>query len=727
MKLRLLFLLFIGCFTLTARATHIVGGEFELEHLSSSNYRLTLNMYFDNLNGNPGALDPDLVASIFDKQTNELMQQVYLPLTSSVPVAYTSIACTNSSLSTQKLVYTSTVQLSPFMYTSPQGYYVVWERCCRNNVISNIVSPQNAGQAFYLEFPAVVKNNKPFVNSSPKLFPPLSDYACINELFYYDFSGSDTDGDSLVYEMITPLNGYSTPFDPLPEFPSSGPYPTISWAAGLGINNQIPGNPGMSIDRFTGRLVVQPSRLGLFVFGVRCIEYRDNIRIGETRRDFQLLVLNCPTNAKPQITAQVQGQKVSYREGDTLRLTPDGNHCLDIFIMDPDPDEPLTISYRPVNFTMTDKILSVTQGVVNQGGQRDSLKATLCFPGCLDSKGKTYLLDVMVKDNGCSLPKADTVHLTIIAEPVPNEPPTIRTTAPDTVLTAKMGDVITFDAIGTDPDEEEVTVKLEPRNFKLGSQKITFSTASGPGAVTVPFRWEIDCSATGQNSYLLDFVATSMVCGQPVSKITTVEVRIDNPNAPPQLKTLLEGQTITIPFGGSVNDSIFGLDPDVNPIILSAAGEDFNLADYGMQFTPASGNGSARTAFSWTPDCRSLDRESYKVNFSVQEQACQPHAILVKSVIFLVQPPNTTSFIPANVFTPNNDGLNDYFQMPNLPPNYCESIFASITIFNRWGNQVYNSTNREFKWDGHNATDGVYYYLIKFSDKEYKGHVTLVH
>src|SRR5215217_6513985 len=98
MKFRLLLLFFIVCFALSARATHIVGGEFELEHRSGSNYRLTLNMYFDNLNGNPGALDRDLVASIYDKQTNELVQQVYMPLTASTPVAYTSIACTNASL-----------------------------------------------------------------------------------------------------------------------------------------------------------------------------------------------------------------------------------------------------------------------------------------------------------------------------------------------------------------------------------------------------------------------------------------------------------------------------------------------------------------------------------------------------------------------------------------------------------------------------------------------------
>ncbi|RDC65163.1 gliding motility-associated C-terminal domain-containing protein [Adhaeribacter pallidiroseus] len=724
---RLLFLLFFSCFAGFAGATHIVGGEFELEHRSGSSYRLTLNMYFDNVNGNPGALDQAVVASIFDKRTNFLIQEVYMPLSATTPVAYTSIVCTSAALSTSKLIYTSTIQLSADVYNSSAGYYIVWERCCRNNVISNIQRPQDAGQAFYMEFPAVVKNNQPFINSSPRLFPPLSDYACVNELFYYDFGGTDSDKDSLVYEMVTPFNGFSTPGEPLPPFPSPGPYPMVRWTAGLGVNNQIPGNPSVSIDRFTGRLMVQPSRIGLFVFGVRCSEYRDQVKIGETRRDFQLLVLDCPKNEKPQITAREQGKKSFYREGDTLRLTPGSNRCIDIFMTDPDPDEPLTISYRPVNFSLSDQILSITQGVVNRGGSRDSLQATVCFPGCLDSQGKLYLLDVLVKDNGCSLPKVDTIRLAVISEPLPNQPPAIRTTAADTIIKAKMGDILNFDVIGSDPDNEVVAVKLKPRNFNQASQKITFPAKSAAGTVTVPFHWEINCATMGQESYILDFEATTLVCNQPVTKTTTIEVRPENQNGPPQIRTFLAGQTITIPYGSSVNDSIFGLDPDANAIVLSATGDGFNMADYGMQFTPASGNGAARTAFSWTPDCKSLDREMFKVDFSVQENACQAYPAAIKSVTFVIEPQKPSSFTPANIFTPNGDGLNDFFEMPNLPPDYCESVFASIEIFNRWGNQVYTSNNRAFKWNGQNATDGVYYYFIKFSNKEYKGHVTLVH
>ena len=69
-----LFLIFLSIFlTLSARATHIVGGEFALEHLQDYNFRLTLNLYFDDVNGNPGALDPLITVNIFEKGTNRLM------------------------------------------------------------------------------------------------------------------------------------------------------------------------------------------------------------------------------------------------------------------------------------------------------------------------------------------------------------------------------------------------------------------------------------------------------------------------------------------------------------------------------------------------------------------------------------------------------------------------------------------------------------------------------
>lgn len=532
------------------------------------------------------------------------------------PVAYTTIACTNASLSTDKIVYTENITLADNIYNSANGYYLVWERCCRNGVINNIFNPGAAGQTFYLEFPAVTRNGQAFRNSSPELFTPVSDYACLNDLFYYEFGGKDPDGDSLVYEMVTPLNGSSQQNDPAP-IASSAPYSLVQWPPGLSTANQIPGNPGLTVTLNTGLLTVRPTQLGLFVFSVRCAEYRNKIKIGEVRRDFQLLVLNCPRNEPPAIKMKTAASASYYREGEVLTINGTEKKCLNFFLTDVEPNADLKVEAKGVNFALTDQILSITSGIVNRNGLPDTLVTTACFKSCLDSKGKPFIVDFIVSDNGCSLPKKDTVRVSLIFIPEPDTPPVISTTAATTLLQPEINDLITFDVLGLDADNEDLTLSLTGRNFDISTQNISFENKSGKGQVTSPFSWQLDCTTLTQESYLLDFTVTNTRCGVPVTKVTSIEIKPGNINEVP-------------------------------------------------------------------------------------------------------------AFIPANIFTPNNDGLNDYFTLPTLPPDLCASVFTEIKIYNRWGNRVYASADRNFKWDGKAVIDGIYYYVVSYSDKEFKGTVTIV-
>ncbi len=64
-----------------------------------------------------------------------------------------------------------------------------------------------------------------------------------------------------------------------------------------------------------------------------------------------------------------------------------------------------------------------------------------------------------------------------------------------------------------------------------------------------------------------------------------------------------------------------------------------------------------------------------------------------------------------NVITPNADGANDFFILTGLKPN------TRVLIFNRWGDEVFNSSNYMNEWNGRDksggfCTDGVYTYLV---------------
>ena len=93
-------------------------------------------------------------------------------------------------------------------------------------------------------------------------------------------------------------------------------------------------------------------------------------------------------------------------------------------------------------------------------------------------------------------------------------------------------------------------------------------------------------------------------------------------------------------------------------------------------------------------------------------------------------------FDPINYFSPNDDGVNDYYAMEVkdektgvvgniLPLDNCVSQFQMIRIYNRWGKEVFHSTDRNFRWYGKGEAPGVYYYSIKYSDREYKGPLSI--
>ncbi|TXK52197.1 gliding motility-associated C-terminal domain-containing protein [Pontibacter qinzhouensis] len=726
MKKRLFLLIYLLVVALGASATHIVGGEFELRHLAAYNYRLTLNLYYDEVNGDPAAIDPVISVGIFEKASNRLMMTRQVSIRSRSNVPYTNIDCTVGQLKTGKVVYHDDIVLDPSLFTHPDGYYIVYERCCRNRTINNIINPEAAANTFYMEFPPVVRDRQAFRNSSPVLFPPLSDYACRNELFYFDFGGTDPDGDSLVYDMVTPLNGSSSQFNPAPP-PSRAPHSTIMWQAGYSPASQILGSPPVNIDSRTGRLVVQPSAAGLYVFGVRCQEFRGGRKIGEVRRDFQLLVLNCTRNEPPKILATERGTKKYYNNGEVLQISPSSQRCIDIYFTDPDPNEPLEFFTRPVNFT--DNSFTVegnTSGMVNSGNGADTLTATLCFPLCYDTQGKIYELDFIVRDNGCSLPKLDTLRLRFLVEPLPDTPPSLSLSTPDRVFEVEDGGVIAFNVTGNDPDQDVISVTAAGVGFNLNSQKITFAPKTGVGPLTSAFNWELDCQAMKQKSYQIEFLVTSEKCGKQVVTKEVVEVRTRYDNSLPILSSDQTARVFEMELNQEMEANFLGEDIDLHGLVLEAVGVGFNLADYGMTFTAVNGNGNATGKFNMVANCEIFEQGAVRVDFNLREDACVVSPVQTIKLEFKVKVPDISEFLPSNIFTPNGDGKNDFFGMPTLPANVCTGSFQNITIFNRWGKEVYSSTEQDFRWDGKHVNAGVYYYVIDYRTNKFKGSVTLV-
>jgi len=70
-------------------------------------------------------------------------------------------------------------------------------------------------------------------------------------------------------------------------------------------------------------------------------------------------------------------------------------------------------------------------------------------------------------------------------------------------------------------------------------------------------------------------------------------------------------------------------------------------------------------------------------------------------------PMDNNLFIP-NVFTPNGDGVNDFFFIRNMP----EDSPTSVSVVNRWGKKVYENSDYQNDWDANGLADGIYYYTV---------------
>lgn len=668
-------------------ASHIVGGEFEFVyqgiHTSSGFYRynISLLLYFDQINGSPGALDGSVTVRIFRKRDNAIMvNALRLDLVDRTPVQYKRPECSSgSSIATDRIYYTylrNGVQaeylLDPEVFNDPEGYYIAWERCCRNYNISNIYSEdpnsgsaRYAGQTFYLEFPPLTKQGEPFFNSAPRLFRPLSDYACPGRLYTVDFSGVDPDGDSLVYTMVVPLNTKSgdalPPFDNLPR---PGPYPLVGYRAPYSSTNIMSGLPDLSISK-AGILSVIPQYAGLYVFAVQCDEYRNGEKIGSIRRDFQLLVLsNCPT-AQPPVVEGKKRNETSFVKNELnvsfSSLAGDDERCIDIRVSDPDAttqNEDIEILAVAVNFENDDlsEILpEVPRAVLSNG---NSQMFSLCFPQCPYTDSDGYEIDIVVLNESCGGALMDTIRVSVNVNVPPNNAP-IWTPSEIEQTVTEGGAPFVVSFTGTDADNEELVVT--PPVFAAEFPKYGFSwriLESVPGQVNAELTWNTECDLY-DFSVKRDFEFKFLLSDNDLCDITpsdTITFRLKRrindfhdpvieyePNTTLKKITLTEKIYTTLKFNTLVSDQ------DDDKLEVTAVGKDFDLPAVGASY-PArtlSGNTSepATLPFSWQLDCSKInldqkDQFSFYLIVTDKENICGYHLADTLDVTVNVLPPD---------------------------------------------------------------------------------------
>ncbi len=89
---------------------------------------------------------------------------------------------------------------------------------------------------------------------------------------------------------------------------------------------------------------------------------------------------------------------------------------------------------------------------------------------------------------------------------------------------------------------------------------------------------------------------------------------------------------------------------------------------------------------------------------------------------------NEYALFAPNAFTPNGDGFNEVF---GVVSSVRSPVFFTLRVFDRWGNEVFKTSDPNEGWTGEKAEVGVYAWNVELRDSEQKlrkasGHVVLI-
>jgi hypothetical protein len=295
--------------SVSVSASHIYGGAITYKYVSSTadkvTYLISVPIYID-CTTNHVELDSAIKIGIYNNDKGKTLNK-------SVIIDMVSNTVYEPGCS---FTYTRCIELGTYakfitLDTSSKGYFISYTRCCRDshsNITSSNSGPTsdvNGIRYFAFLAPSKYKNNAPKLNFNPNLINTIN---IKNEI---DWGATDSDGDSLIYEIAIPyLGGDNSVPTPEPTASLNDPI-SVNYISGYSYTKPFGNNGTVSIDRFTGKLTCSNSEIGTFAFCVEIKEYRKGILIGIYRKDFPLVFTLLPNDPldgiillhKPQLWA----------------------------------------------------------------------------------------------------------------------------------------------------------------------------------------------------------------------------------------------------------------------------------------------------------------------------------------------------------------------------------------------------------------------------------------
>ncbi len=369
--------------------SHAMGTDITYECLGNNQYRITVAFYRDCAGINaPSTISIsyfspscNIPAGTYSQTLNQQSSQEVSPL---CPSQLINSTCNGGSFpGVQQFVYSGVITL-------PAGctdWIVGYTECCRNNAVTNLVT----ASSFNLYAFATINNANGLCDNSPIFTTLPVPYICAGIPFNYNHGAVDIDGDSLVYRMVQPSDGYNIP---------------IGYTGSYNVNYPLSTTSGsFSFDPNTGQMTFTPNIQQVAVITILVEEYRNGVLIGTTMRDIQVVVINpnlC-TNTPPSIVNIGNMTGGGFIDSNTIQMCPNSQLTFDINVTDSNGDN--------VNLSSnaSTAIPGATFTVIGSGPSVTGRFSW--FPAVADSG--LHLFHVTYLDNGCPVSTPQTFVFSI--------------------------------------------------------------------------------------------------------------------------------------------------------------------------------------------------------------------------------------------------------------------------------------------------------------------------
>ncbi len=700
-------LLILGAVSSGAR--HIIGGDISYRCNGQENYTFTFTIYRDCSDLEGAELDDPAVFTVYrgTETNNTFFRSINQPLDGPavlIDIPENDCQDIDASLCVQRGIYTFDLNLP----NVGESYHIVYQRCCRNNSITNIEDPMGTGATYTIELLPEAQN---VCNNSPVFteYPPA--LICANQPINYDHSAVDQEGDQLVYSFCTPLNGggLAGVSPALPNTPNAcngvrpdpacpPPFePVLFRLPDFSETQPMGGDPIIDIDPVTGLITGTPIFTGQYVVGVCVEEYRNGVLMSRSLRDFQFNVTDC----LPFVRAILEN---GQQRGDTIILDYCGVTDVEI-----------------TNLSVQESLIESFEWNIDSDG--DGIKEPftnwspfISFPGVGTYYGELELRGA----NNCNdqafveiniypglVANFDFSYDTCVAGPV--------TFGNSSLTGASFIDSYLWDFGDGNTSEEQFPVHeyMIPGNLPI-TLTITDNNGCMDTSVQTINYFPVPAQLLIEPSEVLGCVPQEVLIDNlsfPIDETYTINWDLgdgSNSTAVSPLYTYTEPGTyslsvdITSPIGCSTSGAWSNI---IVMRVTPEAGFSFNPTEVnelnsGVQFNDESFNA---TFYTWL---FSEEAESFEANpfYEFRDTGRQvitqivehPDGCLDTLTKIIDVSPFCSWFFP-NAFTPNGDGKNDLFKGVGFDKNIEQ---FNIWIYNRWGELVFESDNREEGWNG---------------------------